>query len=93
MTLGGTVQENKTCDAGSCSPITGGGVITWWENCPEAASCPGATVGTMNQLIDCLDASADAVVDELLCLQFPSGWPCPTESTTTTTTTSTTTTT
>ncbi len=93
MTLGGTVQENKTCTAGSCSPITGGGVITWWENCPEATSCPGTAVATMNDLIDCLDASADTVVDELLCLQFRSGWPCPTESTTTTTTSTTTSTT
>ena len=85
-------MENKTCTAGSCAPVGGGGNITWWENCPEAGSCPGATVGTINELIDCVDASADAVVDEVLCLQFPTGWPCPAEgSTTTTTTTSTTT--
>jgi hypothetical protein len=93
MTLGGTVQEGKTCSAGSCSPVGGGGSITWWENCPEGTSCPGATVGTMDDLIACLDASADAIVDEMLCLQFPTGWPCPSESTTTTTTSTTTTTT
>jgi len=86
--LMGTVQENKDCVAGSCSPAGGGGNITWWENCPEAGSCPGAAVGTMDQLIDCVDASADTVVDQLLCMQFPTGWPCPAEASTTTTTTS-----
>jgi hypothetical protein len=49
----------------------------------------------MNELIACLDATADTIVDEMLCLQFPpgSGWDCPSEGSTTTTTTSTTTTT
>jgi len=34
-------------------------------------------------MIACVDTSADAIVDELLCLQFPanggSDWPCPPE--------------
>jgi hypothetical protein len=95
MVLGGTVSEGKTCDTGSgkCAPVTGGGTITWWENCPEGSTCPGAAVDTMDHLINCVDSTGDAIADELLCLQFPpgSGWPCPSESTTTTTTTTSTT--
>ena len=92
MNLMGTVQEGKTCSAGSCMPVGGGGSITFWENCPEASSCPGAAVDTMDHLIDCVDATATTIVDELLCMQFPTGWPCPVEGSTTTTTTTTSTT-
>ena len=90
---GANVKEGQTCDGGTLKCKGGPGTITWWENCPEGATCPGTTVSTMDELIACLDTAADAVVDELLCLQFPTGWPCPSESTTTTTTSTTTTTT
>jgi hypothetical protein len=51
--------------------------ITWWENCPESDTCPGPALSSLDDLIDCVDTSADAIVDELLCEQFPTGWPCP----------------
>jgi hypothetical protein len=94
---GADVMEGKTCDVGGTNKCTGGGPgdITWWENCPEGATCPGTPVTTMDELISCLDTTADTIVDEMLCLQFPpgSGWDCPSEGSTTTTTASTTTTT
>ena len=77
MNLGGTVQEDKICGlGGTCDPTPGGNPITWWENCPEAP-CGAAPLATLDDLISCVGTSADAVVDELLCIQFPSGWPCP----------------
>ncbi len=90
MNLGGMVQEGKTCNGGNCTGGGGGGTITFWENCPEGSSCPGTALANMDDVITCIDTSADAVVDDLLCLQFPSGWPCPSEGTTTSTTTTTT---
>ncbi|HLY38079.1 MAG TPA: hypothetical protein VKU61_08590 [Candidatus Binatia bacterium] len=91
---GANVMEGKTCTAGTCSG-GGPGSITWWENCPEGSTCPGPPVTTLNELINCVDTTADAIVGEMLCLQFPpgSGWDCPSEGSTTTTTASTTTTT
>ena len=51
--------------------------ITWWGVCPET----GAALASRNDLIACVDASADQIVDELLCLQFRGNggadWPCP----------------
>lgn len=76
----GDVQEGKTCDAGTltCDPVGGGGqVMTFWESCPKAASCPSMPLANIDDLITCVDSSADAIVDELLCMQFPTGWPCP----------------
>jgi hypothetical protein len=94
MVVGGDVMEGKFCDAGSCSPAHG---ITWWENCPESDTCPGTALASIDDLIACIDTSADSIVDELLCLQLPGNWPCPGgdpgSTTTTTTTTATTTTT
>ncbi len=76
MNLGGTVQEGKTCNAGTCSPVGGGNQrITWWSTCPENA-CDG-TLDTLNELISCVDTTAEDVAQELLCIQFPTGWPCP----------------
>jgi hypothetical protein len=81
MNLGGEVQEDKFCDAGSCSPVAGNKKLTWWGFCPESNSCPGTALSTLDDLIDCVDVAADAVSDELLCLQFRanggSDWPCP----------------
>lgn len=82
--LAGTVQEGKTCNAGTCDPVGGGNqTITWWGFCPEANTCPGAALSSLDDLIDCVDSSADAIADELLCLQFPrnahADWPCPTD--------------
>ena len=79
MNLGGTVQEGKTCSAGSCAPTPGNKKITWWGICPES-DCTG-TLATLQNLIDCVDSSADEIVAELLCLQFRGNggtdWPCP----------------
>src|SRR5262245_1944616 len=76
--LGGSVQNNKTCAMDlTCYPLPGMQKITWWSNCPESDTCPGTSVTTLDNLIDCVDTSADTIVGELLCLQFPSGWPCP----------------
>jgi hypothetical protein len=77
--LGGTVIEGKMCDAGSCAALGGGQqVITWWSSCP-IATCDG-TLDTLTELITCVDASAEEAAAELLCIQFASGWPCPTGS-------------
>ena len=79
MNLGGTVQEGKTCSAGSCAPAPGNKKITWWGICPES-DCTG-TLATLQNLTDCVDSSADEIVAELLCLQFRGNggtdWPCP----------------
>ena len=89
---GCTVQEGKVCDTleGKCVP--GPKTITWWETCPETATglCPGAPVTNLDELIACVDTSAEVNSEELLCFQFP-GYPCPPEDSTTTTTTTTTT--
>jgi hypothetical protein len=83
-TSGCKVQEGKFCDVDlTCAPAPK--TITWWDNCPETnGACPGAAVTTLDQLISCVDTTADAISDELLCFQFP-GYPCPVETTTTTT--------
>lgn len=81
MNLGGEVQEDKTCDMGSCAPVAGNKQITWWEFCPESDTCPGTPLSTQDDLVDCVDTSANAISDELLCLQFRGNngadWPCP----------------
>jgi hypothetical protein len=83
---GGTVSEGTACNNGN-GHCTGGGankVITWWGVCPES-DCTG-TVTSLSDLIACVGnnggtGSADQIVDELLCLQFPGNggadWPCP----------------
>ncbi len=81
--VGCQVQEGKTCNTGNntCDPVGGNKKVTWWDNCPESNTCPGAPVTTLQELIDCVDASADTIVDELLCLQLRGNggadWPCP----------------
>jgi hypothetical protein len=73
------VVEGKFCAGdNTCSNIPGG-EITWWTECPESNTCPGATVATIDDLIACVDTTADAVIDEMLCLQLRGtpGWPCP----------------
>jgi hypothetical protein len=81
VVVGGQVQDDKTCVAGSCSPLGGNKKITWWGFCPESATCPGTALTTLADLIGCVDTSADAIVDELVCLQFHGNggadWPCP----------------
>jgi hypothetical protein len=71
-----SVQEGRACNMGTGNCDPGPKEITWWEHCPESNTCPGPTLGTIGDLIDCVMASADTIVDELLCLQFP-GYPCP----------------
>jgi hypothetical protein len=51
--------------------------ITWWSYCPESDTCPGTPLSTRDDLVACVDSSADRIVDEMLCLQFPTTWTCP----------------
>jgi len=80
-TPGNIVQEGKTCGVSNTCENTnpGGQVITWWEHCPlDDTPCPGATPTTQNDLIDCVDRTADSIVTNHLCLQFPNGGACAT---------------
>ncbi|MBI3769733.1 MAG: hypothetical protein HY271_14765 [Deltaproteobacteria bacterium] len=79
-TAGCTVQEGKSCDGGTLKCVPGPHTITWWDNCPENDTCPGTTLTTLDDLIACVDTSADAIVDELLALQFPTSYPAATAS-------------
>jgi len=42
-----------------------------------------ATRAPIDDLISCVDTSADTIVNELICFQFPrnnhADWPCPTD--------------
>src|SRR5581483_8333246 len=84
VTGGGDVMEGKTCNTSTndCDPVGGPNqTITWWGYCPESDTCPGTPLASRDDLVACVDSSADAVVDELLCLQLPGGgWPSPTDS-------------
>ena len=79
-TPGNFVQEGKTCGlSNTCENTNPGGEITWWEHCPlDTSPCPGPTPSTLNDLIDCVDRTADGIVTSHLCLQFPNGGACPT---------------
>ena len=79
------IMENKTCNAMTlnCDSVMGPNKpITWWETCPEGDTCT-ATLATLDDLITCVDTSADTIANELLCFQFPRNthldWPCPTD--------------
>ena len=76
---GGDVQDDKFCDVDDTYANTPGlgKPITWWETCPISDSCPGAALATIDDLSACVDASAEEIAAEMLCRQFPSGWPCP----------------
>jgi hypothetical protein len=76
--LGGTVQEGKVCGVGNtCDPLTGGGQdLTWWSTCPTDDTCTGALT-TRADLVSCVEDMVDQRTQALLCIQFPSGWPCP----------------
>ena len=78
---GGQVQEGKTCGLGGTCESVPGNQFTWWGYCPENTTCPGAALTTLDDAIACIDASADTIVDELLCLQLRGNggadWPCP----------------
>jgi hypothetical protein len=73
------VQEGKSCDGGSLKCTPAPHTITWWGNCPESDTCPGTALTTLDDLITCVDTSADAITDELLGLQFPTSYPVPTD--------------
>lgn len=79
--MGGDVQEDKTCDMGTCASVMGNKKITWWGFCPESDTCPGTPLSTLNDLITCVDDAADTILAELMCLQFRGNggtdWPCP----------------
>jgi hypothetical protein len=78
VTGGGTVQEGKICNGLTCEPVGGPNQkITWWGYCPESDTCPGTPLTTREDMVGCVDSSADRIVDELLCLQFPGTWTCP----------------
>lgn len=77
--VGATVQEGKMCDAGTLKCVNAPKTITWWGSCPsEVGACPGTALATMDDVTACIDATADQIVDELLCMQFPNGSACPT---------------
>lgn len=77
--MGFTVQEGKMCDAGTLKCTNAPKTITWWGSCPsDSGPCPGPTLATMDDVTDCIDTTADQIVDELLCMQFPNGNACPT---------------
>ena len=78
VNLGGEVRNGQICDAGNCDPVGGGNQkITWWSTCPRNDVCDG-TLDTLDELITCVDETADEIAHELLCIQFPTGWgPCP----------------
>lgn len=78
-TMSFQVQEGKVCGPGNnCDPAPSNQKITWWGFCPESNTCPGTALSTLDDLISCVDTAADAIVDELICFQFRTGWPCPT---------------
>jgi hypothetical protein len=77
--LGGQVSEGRTCELGTCENQPGPNKsLTWWEHCPINQPCPGPTLGDIDGVIDCVDAVADGVVSNVLCLQFPNGAACAT---------------
>jgi hypothetical protein len=79
---GGTVQEGKTCNAvtNDCDPVGGPNQeITWWGVCPGSAACPGTPLTSRDDLVECLEVTTEGIVNELLCLQFPTQWSCPAE--------------
>ncbi len=76
--LGGTVEEGKTCDLGSCANIPGPAkALTWWENCPTDASC-ATDLSDIHDVIECVGDVADGLVGNVLCLQFPNAGACAT---------------
>lgn len=82
VTGGGQVQEGKTCGmTNTCDPSPGNQVITWWNVCPRNNACAGPALASLSDLIGCADDTADEIVSELLCFQFPrnahADWPCP----------------
>ena len=82
ITDGGEPKEDQFCDAGSCAPVQGNKKLTWWGVCPEddTASCT-TTLTQQDDMINCIHATADTIVDRLTCLQFPrnggADYPCP----------------
>jgi len=79
--LSGQVQEGKECGVGGTCEVVPGNQFTWWGTCPESASCPGTPLVTLDDAVGCIDTTATAIVDELLCLQLRGNggadWPCP----------------
>ncbi|MBM4269143.1 MAG: hypothetical protein FJ144_21470 [Deltaproteobacteria bacterium] len=79
--LGGSVQEGKICDMGTCGNAPGNKSITWWGFCPQSATCPGTPLSSLDDLKSCVGTVNDAIIDELMCLQFRGNggvdWPCP----------------
>jgi hypothetical protein len=70
------IQEGKLCsvEGGSCDNAPK--EITWWEFCPTDSCTPGTPLADLDDLIACVDAGSEAIVGELLCLQFPDSYPC-----------------
>ena len=63
------VVEGKQCVSGSCSPLPGPDKkITWWGSCPDDATC-STSVTTLDDLTSCTFATADGIVDGMVCMQ------------------------
>ena len=76
--LNGNPQEGRVCSMGSCDNLPGTvRPITWWETCPSEGPCPKPTLGDIDGVIQCVDDTADRLIDGLLCLQFPNAGACP----------------
>ena len=82
--LGAAAQKAKDRITGKCPALP-----PWWDECPEktsdGASC--TPIANVNDLRDCVVDTGEAIVDELVCQQYPGTSGCPTTTTTTTTTT------
>jgi hypothetical protein len=79
MNLSGQVMEGKVCNLGTsnCDSLMGAGQkLTWWSTCPTEDTCTG-TLTTRDDLVACVENMADQRAQALLCIQFPTGWPCP----------------
>jgi len=73
------VMEQKVCNTVTGKCDNGPKTLTWWASCPsEEGACPGTALASMDDLTACVQENADAIVDELLCMQFPNREACPT---------------
>jgi hypothetical protein len=72
-------MEQKVCNTVTGKCDNGPKTLTWWASCPsEEGACPGTALASMDDLTACVQENADAIVDELLCMQFPNREACPT---------------
>jgi hypothetical protein len=72
------IQEGKLCNLEGDPCANAPKEITWWVSCPKDGCSPATPLASIDDVIACVDASADVIADELLCLQFPTSYPCAT---------------